>query len=175
MCQHQADGNSRLPSKITANGSVPVQVDIGLKVAGHFRPLWFGRNGLNVRFLGGDGVCTAEMIRIGGPALSRDVYCTQAGLAMDRMPGGKDFNARFKKRFNVDVQLYAPYSYDAATALIEAMKLANSADPAKYLPLMQKVSFKGVTGPIAFDARGDSREGGVSLYQFNAGRWESRN
>ena len=131
--------------------------------------------GLKVRFLGGDGVCTAEMIRIAGPALSGDVYCTQAGLAMDRMPGGKDFGARFRKRFNADVQLYAPYSYDATMALVEAMKLANSAEPAKYLPLMQKVSFKGVTGPIAFDARGDSREGGVSLYQFNAGRWESRN
>ena len=47
-------------------------------------------------------------------------------------------------------------------------------DPARYLPLLQKVSFKGVTGNIAFDAFGDSREGGVTLYQFKAGAWEAR-
>ena len=46
-----------------------------------------------------------------------------------------------------------------------AMKKADSADPARYLPLLQKVSFKGVTGNVAFDASGDIREGGVALYQ----------
>lgn len=130
--------------------------------------------GIAAKYLGGDGACTAEMIKIAGAAMSPDVYCTQAGIPMDKMPGGKDFNARFKKRFGVPVQLYAPYSYDAASALIEAMKLANSAEPAKYLPQLQKVAFKGVTGNIAFDPSGDSREGGVTLYQFNSGKWEAR-
>lgn len=130
--------------------------------------------GITAKYLGGDGACTAEMIKIAGAAMSSDVYCTQAGIPMDKMPGGKEFNERFKKRFGVPVQLYAPYSYDAATALIEAMKAAGSTDPARYLPQMQKLSFKGVTGNIAFDASGDSREGGVTLYQFNAGKWEAR-
>ncbi|MDD2669876.1 branched-chain amino acid ABC transporter substrate-binding protein [Zoogloea sp.] len=130
--------------------------------------------GITAKYLGGDGACTAEMIKIAGAAMSPDVYCTQAGIPMDKMPGGKDFNERFKKRFGVPVQLYAPYSYDAASALIEAMKLANSAEPAKYLPQLQKVAFKGVTGNIAFDPSGDSREGGVTLYQFNSGKWEAR-
>jgi branched-chain amino acid transport system substrate-binding protein len=130
--------------------------------------------GITAKYLGGDGACTAEMIKIAGPAMSADVYCTQAGIPMDKMPGGKDFNERFKKRFGVPVQLYAPYSYDAASALVEAMKLANSAEPAKYLPQLQKVAFKGVTGNIAFDGSGDSREGGVTLYQFNSGKWVAR-
>ena len=130
--------------------------------------------GISAKYLSGDGVCTAEMIKIAGAAMSGDVYCTQAGIPMDKMPAGKAFNERFTKRFNVPVQLYAPYSYDATNALIEAMKLANSSDPAKYLAQLQKVSFKGVTGNIAFDAQGDSREGGVALYQFNGGKWESR-
>ena len=130
--------------------------------------------GITAKYLGGDGACTAEMIKIAGPAMSPDVYCTQAGIPMDKMPGGKEFNERFKKRFGVPVQLYAPYSYDAATALVEAMKLANSAEPAKYLPQLQKVAFKGVTGNIAFDASGDSREGGVTLYQFSSGKWVAR-
>ena len=54
------------------------------------------------------------------------------------------------------------------------MKLADSADPARYLPLLQKVSFKGVTGAVAFDANGDIREGGVALYQYQSGKWQVR-
>ena len=63
-------------------------------------------------------------------------------------------------------------SVDAATALIEGMKAADSTDPAKYLPAMQKVVFKGVTGNIAFDAKGDIKEGGISLYRYADGKWE---
>lgn len=130
--------------------------------------------GIAARYLGGDGVCTAEMLKLAGAAMSSEVYCTQAGIPMDKMPSGKAFNERFAKRFKTPVQLYAPYSYDAASALIEAMKLANSVEPAKYLPQLAKVSFKGVTGNIAFDAHGDVREGGVALYQFHNGKWETR-
>jgi branched-chain amino acid transport system substrate-binding protein len=130
--------------------------------------------GIDAKYLGGDGVCTTEMIKLAGPAINADVFCTQAGIPMDKMPAGKSFNERFLKRFSTPVQLYAPYSYDAASALIEAMKLADSADPARYLPLLQKVSFKGVTGNVAFDASGDIREGGVALYQYQSGKWQLR-
>ncbi len=126
------------------------------------------------RLPSGDGVCTTEMIKLAGSAINADVFCTQAGIPMDKMPAGKSFNERFLKRFSVPVQLYAPYSYDAASALVEAMKLADSADPARYLPQLQKVSFKGVTGNVAFDAGGDIREGGVALYQYQSGKWQLR-
>ena len=49
----------------------------------------------------------------------------------------------------------------------------DSTDPAKYLPALQKVSFQGVTGNIAFDAKGDIKEGGVSMYHFINGKWEA--
>ena len=91
------------------------------------------------------------------------------------MPGGTEFLERFKKRFNSDVLLYAPYAYDAATALIEAMKIADSTDPSKYLPALQKVNFQGVTGVIAFDDKGDIKEGGVSMNRFADGKWEPMN
>ena len=128
-----------------------------------------------MQFLGGDGVCTSGMLSLSSAALSSDVYCTQAGIPMEKMPGGAQFKARFKERFKTDVQLYAPYSYDAAMALIEAMKNANSADPAKYLPALQKLDYKGVTGHIVFDKNGDVKEAGVTLYQFQNGAWKPLN
>lgn len=128
--------------------------------------------GIAATFLGGDGNCTAEMVKLAGDAMNDKVFCTQAGIPLSMMPGGSEFLSRFKQRFNAEVQLYAPYSYDAASALIEGMKAADSTDPAKYLAAMQKVSFKGVTGNIAFDAKGDIKEGGVSLYGYANGKWE---
>jgi branched-chain amino acid transport system substrate-binding protein len=127
--------------------------------------------GMMARFLGGDGACTAEMIKLAGSALTDAAYCTQAGLPMARMPGGAAFNARFKQRFNTEVQLYAPYAYDATTAVVKAMVAAGSAEPDKYLPALRNLSFKGITGPIAFDERGDVKEGGVTLYRFEKGTW----
>ena len=129
--------------------------------------------GMDATYLGGDGSCTGEMIKLAGGALDDKVFCTQAGIPPTQMPGGKAFLDRFKARFKGDVLLYAPYSYDATMALVEAMKLADSTDPAKYLPALQKVNFQGVTGNIAFDAKGDIKEGGVSMYHFINGKWEA--
>lgn len=129
--------------------------------------------GIPARLLGGDGICTGEMIKLAGKALDADTYCTQAGLAMERMPGGPEFRTRFRKRFGVEVQLYAPYSFDATNALIRAMQLADSSAPAKYLPRLHELNFKGITGPIAFDAHGDSRDGAVTLYRYLDGSWQA--
>ncbi|MCK6393893.1 branched-chain amino acid ABC transporter substrate-binding protein [Zoogloea sp.] len=129
--------------------------------------------GINAKFITGDGGCTGEVIKLAGDAISGNAYCTQPGLPLEKMPGGKNFNERFKKRFNADVQIYAPYSYDAASAIIEAMKAANSADPAKYAGSIGKVNFPGVIGTVAFDAKGDIKDGAVTVYQFKAGKWEA--
>ena len=131
--------------------------------------------GMGAKFITGDGGCTGEIIKLAGDAIGPNAYCTQPGLPLEKMPGGKDFNARFKKRFHTEVQIYAPYSYDAASAIIEAMKAANSSDPAKYAASIGKVNFPGVIGTVAFDAKGDIKEGAVTVYQFKSGKWEPVN
>jgi branched-chain amino acid transport system substrate-binding protein len=86
--------------------------------------------------------------------------------------GMDDFRAAFKKKFNADVQIYAPYVYDAVMVMVEAMKKADSADPAKYLPELHKINYKGVTGNIAFDNRGDIKNGTLTLYTYKGGKRE---
>ena len=69
------------------------------------------------------------------------------------------FKDKFKKRFNADVQIYAPYVYDAVNLMVAAMVKANSSDPAKYLPVLASTSgYKGVTGDIGFDEKGDIKK-----------------
>lgn len=128
--------------------------------------------GLEAKLIGADGLCTTDFVKLAGDAMSGDVYCTRAGIPMERMPAGADFKQRFQKRFGVEVQLYAPYAYDAAMAVVEAMKAANSTDPATFLPAMKTINFKGITGPVAFDAHGDIKGGAATLYQFRGGKYE---
>jgi branched-chain amino acid transport system substrate-binding protein len=124
--------------------------------------------GISTKFLSGDGACTPELIKLAGDA-AEGVYCSQAGLPVDRLTD-KGFNERFKKRFNAEIQIYAPYSYDAVAVLVDAMKRANSVDPAKYLAEVPKTSYAGVTGQIAFDDKGDIKDGVITMYDVKDGK-----
>ncbi len=127
--------------------------------------------GINARFVTGDGGCSPEIIKLAGDAMSSSAYCTMPGLPLEKMPGGADFRERYKARFKTDVQVYSPYAYDAASAIIRAMQAADSVEPAKYLPALKQTRFPGVIGNVAFDANGDIRDGAVTVYQFKDGAW----
>ncbi len=131
------------------------------------------RLGLKAKLVVGDGACDPEMIKLSGDGISGDAYCTEAGVPREQMPQGKAFFERFKKRFGMEVQTYSPYEYDAMSALIEAMKQADSTDPAKYLPKLAAIKLQGVTGTISFDPRGDIKNAAVTVKQFQGGEWKT--
>jgi branched-chain amino acid transport system substrate-binding protein len=128
--------------------------------------------GIKAKFMGGDGICTEGLANLAGDALADDqVVCAEAGGVVDSQKKGmEDFRAAFKKKFGIEVQLYAPYVYDATMVMVEAMKKANSSDPAKYLPELAKIQYKGVTGPIAFDSKGDIKDGTLTLFTYKGGK-----
>ncbi|MCC2970697.1 branched-chain amino acid ABC transporter substrate-binding protein [Massilia sp. IC2-476] len=128
--------------------------------------------GMNVRMMGGDGICSDEIHKLsGGTMTDGQVVCAEAGGVQGEARAGMDkFRADYKKRFGIDVQINAPYAYDAVMTMAEAMVKAGSAQPAKYLPVLAKIQYKGVTGPIAFDQRGDIRDGTITLYSFEGGK-----
>jgi branched-chain amino acid transport system substrate-binding protein len=127
--------------------------------------------GLKAKFLGGDGVCTPEFMKLGGPATDGH-YCSMPGVPLEKMAKGPDFKEKFTKKYNAEIQLYAPNVYDAVMVMVDSMKRANSVEPAKYLPEVGKTSYEGVTAKIAFDEKGDLKGGAISLYQFKAGKLE---
>jgi branched-chain amino acid transport system substrate-binding protein len=130
--------------------------------------------GINATFVGGDGICSGELPKLAAGTMVDDkVVCAEAGGVDEKDTKAKkamdDFRAAFKKKFNADVQLYAPYVYDATMVMVEAMKKANSTDPAKYLPVLAKIEYQGVTGKIAFDNKGDIKNGALTMYTYKGG------
>jgi branched-chain amino acid transport system substrate-binding protein len=121
--------------------------------------------GLNTAILGGDGACTEQMITLAGDAIAH-VTCSEAGLALSKMPKGQDFDKRYVARFNTPVDAYAPFSYDAVNVLYAAMKRVDSTDRAKILSAMPMTHYEGVIGPIAFDEHGDLKDAAITIYTF---------
>jgi len=121
--------------------------------------------GIKAKIVGGDGMCTEKLIELAGDAVV-NVTCSEAGKALSKMAQGADFQKRYKERFNSDVQIYAPFTYDAVYVLVDAMKRANSTDPAKILVVMPDTKMNGLIGNIAFDSKGDMKEGVITLYDF---------
>jgi branched-chain amino acid transport system substrate-binding protein len=125
--------------------------------------------GIKAVFAYGDGACTDKMKELAGDA-AEGLICSQAGLPVQA--ASKTFLDNYKKRFNTDPILYAPFTYDAANLLIEAMVKANSADPAKYLPTLASISMKGASGDIAFDSKGDRKDAEMTIFTMKGGKIE---
>jgi len=126
--------------------------------------------GIPAHLMSGDGSQTPEFIKLAGNAADGQ-FASSPGVPRDKMPGFQAFNDKFKKAFSTEIQLYAPYEYDAVMVLVEAMKRANSTDPKVYLSEVGKTDYSGVTGHIAFDGNGDSKNGLVTVYQVKNGQW----
>ena len=125
--------------------------------------------GINAKFMGGDGICSGELPKLAAGAMADgQVVCAEAGGVEGTQKAGMDeFYKKYKAKFGIDVQVYSPYVYDALNVMVAAMVKAGSADPKVYLPVLAKTDgFKGVTGNISFDEKGDVKNGALTLYTY---------
>lgn len=128
--------------------------------------------GIDAPLLGGEMVKSPRFLILAGDA-AEGTLASLPGLPLVQMPGGKDYQARYRARFKEEVEIYSPYAYDATRVLIAAMQRADTTDPAQYLPELARTSTAGVTSPqIAFDTHGDLIAGGMTLYRVEGGDWK---
>ena len=127
--------------------------------------------GLAATFLSGDGSQTKQFLTLSG-AEGEGAYASSPGVPLDKMPGGPAFTERYTNTFKQEIQLYAPYAFDATNTLIAAMEQAGSTDPKVYLPALAAIQFQGVSANVQFDDKGDIKGGSISLYKVHNGEWE---
>ncbi len=126
---------------------------------------------MEVRVLGTDGMQSNVFTRLAGDAAVGH-YASSVGLPKTQMPRFGPFAAAFSADYG-DMQAYAPYSYDAAMIIVEAVKQADSARPADFVKKIRTMNYPGVTGTITFDDNGDINRGVITVYQVNeSGQWQ---
>ena len=125
----------------------------------------------NVKYFGGDGICTAEIAKLAAGAKTiGNVVCAEGGASLAKMPGGDAWMKRYEAKYPKQFQVYSPYTYDATFVLVDAMKRANSTDPKVYTPELMKTSFKGVTTTISFEPNGELKNPAITLYVYKDGK-----
>jgi branched-chain amino acid transport system substrate-binding protein len=124
--------------------------------------------GIKAKFLGGDGVCTPEFMKLGGKAADGE-FCSLPGMPLEQLAKGPEFKSKFNAKFGYEIQLYAPNVYDAVMVIADSMKRADSVEPAKYLPEISKTNLEGVSGKIEFDEFGDLKGGAITIYKYEGG------
>jgi len=130
----------------------------------------------NVKYFGGDGICTSEVAKLAAGAKTLDnVVCAEGGASLAKMPGGTAWKAKYDAKYPGQFQVYSPYTYDATFVLVDAMKRANSTDPKVYTAKIGETSFKGVTSTIAFEPNGELKNPAMTLYVYKDGKKSALN
>ena len=125
----------------------------------------------NLKFFGGDGICTAKLPENSGNAKSlAGVVCAEGGASLEKMPGGTAWKARYDAKYPGQFQVYSPYVYDAVHVLVDAMVRAGSADPKVYLPKLFETNYQGVTTKVGFEADGELKNPAMTLYVYKDGK-----
>ena len=128
--------------------------------------------GMGAKLVSGDGICSEKLPQLAGDALGNDhVLCVVAGgVTGPEEAAANAFSERYRQRYKMELQTYAPYAYDAVMVFAQAMQQAGSSDPAKFLPALARVKHQGVTGTIAFDPHGDLLNAALTLYTYRDGK-----
>jgi branched-chain amino acid transport system substrate-binding protein len=128
--------------------------------------------GVSAVFMGPDGLDSSEMVKIAGAQVVGSYYTTVAGPPT-AYPESAAFAKKFKQRFGKDIESFGMYGYDAAlvgiTAIEQSLQTNGGKKPsrAEVSAAVRKLkNFKGVTGSIAFDAKGDPIKAKYFVMQF---------
>ena len=133
--------------------------------------------GLNVPLMGGDGIYDPKFITLAGATANGDL-ATSVGAPTDSLAAGKKFLADYAAAgYKEPAAAYGAYSYDAANAIINALKVSLkgakdvSSSRQATIDALGKVSFEGVTGPVAFDKFGDTTSRVLTVYKVTDLKW----
>jgi branched-chain amino acid transport system substrate-binding protein len=115
-----------------------------------------GDGSLDPQLVSGAGAAAAEGAVIGCPCNIPDASTPS------------DFATKYKKKFNVDPAIYATEGYDAATAIINAVKAGNTTGE-KINEFLKTEDFKGVSKQIKFKPNGEPETNAIYVYQVVSG------
>ncbi|HEX5607516.1 MAG TPA: branched-chain amino acid ABC transporter substrate-binding protein [Candidatus Binatia bacterium] len=128
--------------------------------------------GVKAKFMGPDGLDSAEMAKIAGSAVVGSYYTSVAGPP-DAYPETAAFAKKYKQRFGKETESFGMYGYDATLVGIKAIEGWIKANPGKKPSRADVVTavrniknFKGVTGSIEFDNKGDPVKAKYFVLQF---------
>lgn len=130
------------------------------------------RLGLSARLMtGSNGAADKQFLDFAGNSAG-GALSIEPGIPPEKMPQWKQFAQAYAQRGNAPMSTFAPYVYDAAQALVAALKAAGTPDPGKVAQALHKLHLQGLTGRLAFDDQGNLLDPGYTIYEVRQGGWQ---
>ncbi|KJH80627.1 branched-chain amino acid ABC transporter substrate-binding protein [Pseudomonas sp. KSR10] len=121
--------------------------------------------GLNVRFMGPEGVGNKEISAIAGPA-SEGLYVTLP-KSFDQDPRNQELVDAFKAKNQDPSGPFVFPAYAAVQVIAEGIEKAGSTDTAKVAEALRSNTFDTPTGSLAFDEKGDLKDFNFVVYEWH--------
>lgn len=141
----------------------------GIYVEGGLLIKQFKGVGGTAPFIGGDGIMSEELAKIGGPAT--EGTCATFGPDTKESPSARGFNENYRKKYG-EPGVYSVYAYDATNILLQAIQKSGMTDPKKILELLRDTDYQGALGRIQFDAKGDMKQSPYVVWKVSAGKFK---
>jgi branched-chain amino acid transport system substrate-binding protein len=108
--------------------------------------------GITMPIVSGDGFDTELVASVPGPELADDVYFSTHTYRADDRPEVKKFIEDYQAEYGIEPEnAFAPLGYDAMMLVADAIRRADSDEPAKIRDALAETrGFKGVTGEISY-------------------------
>jgi branched-chain amino acid transport system substrate-binding protein len=148
---------------IVSNGGVQIAKDVHSAIP-------------TAKVFGGDGVCTDSYTNASKGGIPASLYpltqCTVATQNLEAYPGGKDFLAAYKAKYNVsDPDPYAIYGYEAMKLGLDTIKSLGAKGNSKSDVLKALFAIKdrqSVLGTYGFNSNGDTTLKSYGLYKVGS-------
>ncbi|MCM3720151.1 branched-chain amino acid ABC transporter substrate-binding protein [Fictibacillus phosphorivorans] len=133
--------------------------------------------GIQIPFMGGDGMDSSTLVEIAGDSV-KNVYYTSVAADPSKSEDGKAFSSKYKEKFNKNVESYSAYGYDSMSVLLKGLEAAIEGSDGD-LPAREKVAeeirkiqdFQGVVTKVGFDDKGDNKFAKVYIYKFSEAKY----
>ena len=130
------------------------------------------QKGVDALFMGGGDWGSPKLMQIGGATVEGTLYVTSAP-ALEEIGGTNEFVAGYEALARQPPGPQAIMAYDATGVLLEAIARAIVAEGkpgrAAVTAQLAETNFEGLTGPIAFDVRGDRLDPVIYIHRVEAG------
>lgn len=133
--------------------------------------------GIDVPFMGGDGLDSSTFVEIAGDAV-KNSYLTSVAGDVTQTEEGKKFAEDYKAKFNKNIESYSAYAYDSAGVLLAGIEQAIKDNDGK-LPTRESVmkavraikDYKGIATQVGFDDKGDNTYAKIFIYKFDEAKY----
>jgi branched-chain amino acid transport system substrate-binding protein len=126
--------------------------------------------GLNVKYMGGDGIVEDEFLKVAGDTANGS-YGTVAAIDASKVPSAQDFLKAYKARFNADAGAYSANGYVAANIIMAAVKAVGTDREKVRAWVAELKGYQSILGTFGFDQNGDTTNRIISVYTVQGGKW----